>query len=495
MGQERLLLVADAIDTPDPEVRSARAVLVRGQRIAWVGQDPADAGPHDRRVDLDGAVLQPAYVDAHVHLTVTGLTLGGLDLGGCRSVGDCLAAIHAIADVTPGQVIWGGGWDDLAFPEGRPPTADELASAAPGRPVLLARADGHSSVVDRVSLETAPLARTDGVERDAGGRPTGLLRREANEVAWRWFAAALPESQLAEARDLAVTHALSLGVGCVHEMGGPDLFGVRDFDVWCRGDWPLEVVGYWAAPDLDFVTARGLKQVGGALHLDGTIGSRTAALEKPYADAADCGQLYESTGELAEFVAQATKRRVQVALHCIGDRAVRQALDVLEAAAEAAGREALRACRHRLEHCALVPSALLPRLAALGVVASVQPGFDPRWGQPAGLYERRLGLERADRANPLAPLVNAGVALALGSDGTEAPLDMRAAVTAAVGHHLPAHRLSPDDALRAATVGGRRAARQDDAGRIGVGQRAHLAAFAGDTCVLTMVGGRIVFGG
>jgi predicted amidohydrolase YtcJ len=505
-----VLLVADRVLTLDPARPWARCLVVGGETIRWVGDDPAQAPAHDQVIDLSGATLQPAFVDAHVHLTATGLGLSGLDLGDCNSVDDCLAAVRAIADITPGRVIWGGGWDDSRFPEGRPPSADELATAAGGRPVLLTRTDGHSAVMDRVSIEAAPLARAAGVERDASGRPTGLVRREANHLARRWFLAGLPSSQLAAARREVAAHAAALGIASVHEMGGPDLMGEEDFDAWRRGTWPIEVVPYWGATDLDFVVERGLRRVGGDLFLDGTLGSRTAALEEDYLDGRGAGHLYESTEELVEFTLEATRRRVQVGYHCIGDRAVRQAVEVFEAVAGQLGVDAVRAARHRLEHCELVPSDLPPRMAYLGLVASIQPGFDRAWGAPGDMYEKRLGPERAALMKPFRPLLRAGVTLAIGSDSNVTAMGPWAAVRDAVNHHHRAFRLTPDQALEAAIVGGRKAARQDGVGRVMTGERADLAAFAStparaedwpvaggwemSTSVMTMVRGRPVHG-
>lgn len=495
-----VLLVADRVRTLDPDRPTARAVCCAGGRITWVGDDPDDCPTRDvRRIDLDGAELQPAFVDAHVHLTVTGLTLAGLDLHACRTVEDCLASVRAIADVVPGHAIWGGGWDDFGWPERRPPSAEELARAAEGRPVLLVRADGHAAVIDRVTLDAAPLSRCDGVERDAVGRPTGLLRREAAELARSWFRAELPRTQLTDARRTVVDHAASLGISSVHEMGGPDPMGDDDFDAWLTGDWPVEVVGYWSEPDLDFVAARGLTQVGGALLLDGTVAGRSAALESAYADGVDAGHLYQETSELTDFLARAVRARIQVALHCIGDRAIRQAVEALESVAEVTSSTAVRHTRPRFEHCELVPAALLPRMAALGVVASVRPSFDAVWGGPGGLYETRLGVGRSAGMNPLRALSDAGVTLAFGSDADVTPMDPWAAIGAAQRHHQVAARLDPDTAWRAAVLGGRHAARQHDAGVVRPGQRADLAGFAigGDgtpACVLTVTRGRIVHG-
>jgi predicted amidohydrolase YtcJ len=318
-------------------------------------------------------------------------------------------------------------------------------------------------------------------------------------VARRWFRAALSASQLAEARELVARHALGLGIVSVHEMGGPDVMGTADFDAWLTGVWPLEVVCYWGAADLDFVRERGLRWVGGDLLLDGSLGSRTAALEEDYGDAAGAGSLYESTVDLVAFVTDATRQRIQAAFHCIGDRAVRQAVEVITQAAASVGLPAVRAVGHRLEHCELIPPELIPRMAELGVVASLQPAFDRLWGQAGGLYERRLGHDRAELMNPLRPLADAGVTLAFGSDANVSPMGPWASIEAAMTHHRPEYRLDADRALRACIIGGRRAARQRGVGVLAPGQRADLAAFELDharpsRCVLTVIRGRVAHG-
>jgi predicted amidohydrolase YtcJ len=209
------------------------------------------------------------------------------------------------------------------------------------------------------------------------------------------------------------------------------------------------------------------------------------------------GSLYESTADLAAFVTDATRRRVQVAFHCIGDAAVRQAVEVITMAAANVGLPAVRAARHRLEHCELVPPTLIARMAELGVVASLQPTFDRLWGHAGGLYERRLGHERAELMNPLRPLADAGVTLAFGSDTNVSPMGPWAIIEAATSHHRPDYRLDEDRALRASIIGGRRAARQRGVGILAPGQQADVAAFElvdgrPGRCVLTMVRGRIV---
>jgi predicted amidohydrolase YtcJ len=494
-----LLLVGGDVRTFDPRQPRARAVLVRRRRIAWIGDDPDGVAPPGCRVvDLDGTTVQPAFVNAHTHLTTLGLTLGAMDLAVAGSLEDCLAAVRATVDVAPHPVLYGVGWDETGWPEHRAPTADELAEAGGGRPVVLLRADGHCVVVDRTSLGLLPLARAWGVERGADGAPTGLLRQEAAEVAQRWFAAQLPAATLEEARRLAARELAAVGVASAHEMGGPHRMGAGDFDAWISSRWPIEVIAYWGEPDLDFVVERGLRRVGGSLLLDGTIGSHSAALEEPYLDRAGSGQLYHDTADLQDFALRATQRGVQVAFHAIGDRAVAQAVAVYEHVAEVLGPEHVRRIRHRVEYAALVGADDVRRLAALGVVVTAQPAGDLVLARAGGPYEQRLGAARARLANPLGLLDRAGVTLAFGSDGIAA-IDPWAAVAAAEAHPDPAQRVDAGTALRAATLGGRAAARQRTVGPLRAGHRADLAAFeqradGGRRCALTMVAGEVTHG-
>ncbi|MEE8603679.1 amidohydrolase [Euzebya tangerina] len=499
VGDDPLLIVADRIITMDPARPAARAVLVQRRRLTWLGDDPNEVADEARwRVELPGVTLQPAFVNAHTHLTGLGLILDSLDVGVATSLEDCLAAIRVSIDVTTDPVIWGAGWDETAWPDQRLPSAEELKAAGQGRPVILTRSDGHCVLVDAESLRALPLARSRGVERDATGQPTGLLRQEAAHVARRWFGALLPEATLHRARRAAARELAAAGVASAHEMGGPHRMGADDFDAWLDGQWAIEVVPYWGDTDLDFAAARGLRQAGGSLLLDGTIGAHSAALESPYADRPGSGQLYRDTAELIEFVQNATRRGMQVGLHAIGDRAVHQAIRVFMAAAEDAGPEQLRNSRHRLEYAALVDEGDVAVLAELGIVVTAQPVSDLGLGRSGGSYERRLGAGRARAANPLGLLSRAGVQMAFGADDIGA-FDPWAWVRAAGAHHEPDSRMTWDQALQAATIGGRAAARQGSVGALRPGNRADLAAFEAQgegpgKCVLTMVAGTVVHG-
>ena len=214
-----------------------------------------------------------------------------------------------------------------------------------------------------------------------------------------------------------------------------------------------DVVGYWGEL-LGIDTARELGALGAAgdLFCDGSLGSHTAALGEPYADApGERGSLRFDTAELVEHVVRCTSAGLQAGFHAIGDAAVDQVLTAVEAAAQRLG-PAVRDAGHRMEHAEYVHDAA--RLAASGLTASVQPCFDALWGGPDGMYAERLGAERALRLNRFADLAAAGVPLAFGSDSPVTPLGPWAAVRAATAPRNGTGPLSPETAFAAHTRGG-----------------------------------------
>lgn len=498
------LFTADRIITLGRGRYRARAVLVRGSRVAWVGNDPAQAPPHAERIDLDGCTVGPAFVDSHVHLTPTGVALLGLDLRTVSTPDDLLRAVRLYAEHHTGRVIWGHGWDSHDWDEPLP-SPRELTRASGGRPVTLARIDGHSALVDETTLQSAPLSRASGIERNGDGTPTGLLRREANKVAKRWAIGAMGDHDLQRAREEVARHAATRGIGTVHEMGGPDAMGAADFDTWREGEWPIEVLTYWGEPDLSFVAERDLRMVGGDIWLDGSLGSHTAALTTQYADLPTRGALEYDDDTLIDLFGEATRNEIQVSVHVIGDEAIDQALRcwrTVTAQLPEWEYGGLRRFRHRLEHAEVMRTDQYDRVADLGLVVSAQPVFEELWGGPGGMYESRLGSERAGLTNPFRALADRGVPLCFGSDANVTPIDPWAIVRAASRRHDDRHALRRLEAISATTLGGRHAGRQERyVGVIRAGMRADLSVWEGDPyrdadapdprCLLTMVRGRI----
>ena len=455
-----------------PDDPFATALLVDDETVAWVGgEGAADAMSADITVDLDDAWVAPAFVDAHVHATSTGLALTGLDLTGVPSLTAALDRVAQAATKARGGVLLGTGWDDTTWPEGRPPTAAELDRASYGGVVYLARTDVHSAVVSSALLAVAPEARAA-----AGFVGDGLVRQQAHHLLRRAAYAAVTPGQRRAAQTAMLDRAASLGIACVHECGGPDIGGEDDFTALLSLEHAVERIGYWG--ELDAVErARELGAVGagGDLFADGALGSHTACLHDPYADESTSGHAYLSTEQVAGHVAACTTAGLQAGFHAIGDAALSAVLTGIAQAAARVGVDAVRAARHRIEHAEMLTPAMIEQLAAYAVIASVQPVFDARWGGPNGMYAARLGAERAATMNPYAALAAAGVALALGSDAPVTPLDPWGTLRAAVAHRTPGSGLSARAAFSAHTRGGWRAARVDGVGELTPGAPATFA--------------------
>lgn len=476
-----------------------RGLLTEGETIVWTG-DPVSAPAADQTIDLGSAWFTPGFVDAHVHATATGLLIQGVDLGGVASVAELLAVIRTAALTSGDRVLFGAGWDDRGWPEGRPPHAQELAAAAPGKTVILIRVDGHSCVVDQDTLGQVDLrAVGDHVHRDSQGDPTGWLVEAASAVALATVRTQLTPTQLQAARDATCAQALRLGITSIHEMGIPALSERDDALAWANGDWPIAVHAYWASMEIDSDAAL---RPGGDLFLDGSIGSCTAATSRPYRTndgTTTTGTLFHSDEEVAEFFITATRHNRGAGVHAIGDRAVQQAVDALDRAAQVCGVTAVRLSRHRIEHVELISPAQVRTMARLGVTASVQPAFDALWNGPGSLYEHRFGPQIAVDTNPLAWFRDAGVTMCFSSDSTVTPMDPWGGIAAAQSHR-GGHNVDRRTALEAATIGGHHAVADDDnVGALVPGHRADLVAWPGDPVqhdptgwspVLVLTGGR-----
>ncbi|MEU3537183.1 amidohydrolase [Streptomyces murinus] len=469
---DRTLLLRNG-DVHSPADPFATAMVVEAGHIAWVGSEGAADAFADgvgEVIDLDGALVTPAFTDAHVHTTATGLALTGLDLSAAPSLAAALDLVREFAAARPAdRVLLGHGWDAARWPGGRPPTRAELDEATGGRPLYLSRIDVHSAVVTTALLDMVggDLPRTDAP-----------LTRDAHHAVRKAAFAAITPAQRAEAQRTALTHAASLGIGSVHECGGPQISSEDDFTGLLELAATLpgpRVLGYWAERDVDKARELGAIGAAGDLFADGALGSHTACLHEPYADADHTGTAYLDTDTIAAHVIACTEAGLQAGFHAIGDAAVSSVVDGVRAAAEKVGLARIRAARHRVEHAEMLTPETVAGFAELGLIASVQPAFDALWGGADGMYARRLGAERVRTLNPYAALLRSGVPLAFGSDSPVTPLDPWGTVRAAAFHHTPEHRVSVRAAFTAHTRGGWRAIGRDDAGVLVPGAPADFA--------------------
>ncbi|WP_294014075.1 amidohydrolase [Streptomyces sp.] len=461
----------------------ATAMVVERGQVAWVGSEGAAdafADGVDEIVDLDGALVTPAFTDAHVHTTATGLALTGLDLTGASSLDAALTLVRDFAAARPNdRVLLGHGWDAARWPGGRPPTRAELDEATGGRPLYLSRIDVHSAVVTTALLDMTSLGLLDGP-----------LTADAHHAVRASALGSVTPAQRTEAQRAALAHAASLGIGTLHECAGPEISSEDDFTGLLRlasQEPGPRVVGYWAErADEGVAKARELGALGAAgdLFVDGALGSHTACLHEPYTDAGHTGIAYLDAAAVADHVTACTEGGLQAGFHAIGDAAVDAVVDGVRAAAEKLGLARVRAARHRVEHVEMLTPEAVAAFAELGLTASVQPAFDALWGGEDGMYAQRLGRDRASRLNPFAALLRAGVPLAFGSDSPVTPLDPWGTLRAAAFHRTPEHRVSVRAAFTAHTRGGWRAIGRDDAGVLVPGAPADYAVWRTDELVV-----------
>ena len=445
-----------------------------GGILRWLGDEhraDEDAGLSGVRVvDLDGALVTPAFVDAHVHATSTGLGLTSLDLTGCRSLAEALRAVEIAARAARGRPLIGGGWSETDWPEGRPPTAAELDRASYGGVVYLARVDVHSAVVSSALRAAVPGLSGAGVGAD------GWIREPAHDRVREVALQALTRGQRRAAQQAMLRRAASLGIVAVHEMAGPVISTEADLLelIELAGDPTLpDVVPYWGELGaVDKARQLGAMGAAGDLFCDGSLGSATAALHEPYlSHPGETGLLRFPTEDMAAHIEDCAAAGLQSGFHAIGDAAVDQVLDAYELASARLGRTA--GAGQRVEHAEYVRDPA--RLAASGLTASMQPCFDALWGGTEGMYALRLGAQRSLALNRAGELAAAGVPLVFGSDSPVTDLGPWAAVRAAAHHHDPSASLGVAAAFEAHTRAGWRAAGDGDGGEFGPGRPASFA--------------------
>ncbi|WP_435208881.1 amidohydrolase [Streptomyces sp. bgisy034] len=508
-------MYADLLFTGGPVLtpggRTATAVAVTGDRITAVGREEVHdlAGPRTEVVDLAGRLLLPGFQDAHVHPVPAGLELTQCDLTGTRTADETLAAVRAYADAHPEREwINGGGWSMEAF-EGGTPTRELLDSVVPDRPVYLPNRDHHGAWVNSRALALAGITRdtpdpADGrIERDASGEPSGTLQEGAMQLVGRLTPPATGADRVAALLH-AQRHLHALGVTAWQDALVGDFLGMDNpaqaYLAAARdGSLTARVVGalWWdrergseqiseLAEQREALSHGRFRATSVKLMLDGVAETGTAALVDPYLDKCGCATANRGTSfidpeQLPKFVTELDALGFQCHFHALGDRAVRDALDAIEAARAANGPSDTRP---HLAHLQVVQPADVPRFARLGAIANIQPLWAAHEPQMDELTIPFLGPERAAWQYPFGALLRSGARLAAGSDWPVSSPDPLHGVHVAVNRvtpdaagapvFLPGERIGLAEALAAYTAGSAYVNHLDDTGEVRVGALADL---------------------
>jgi predicted amidohydrolase YtcJ len=506
------------------------AVAVSHGRIAFAGTHAgakALVGPKTKVIDLAGSALFPGFTDSHAHLREIGERELTLNLEGSKSAAEAAQRLKAyIAANHPRGFVYGRGWIETGWPEGRFLDKTDIDAIAPDTPVILQRADGHAMTVNSAALKAARIdgttAAPDGgqILKGPDGAPTGMLVDNAMGLVRPLMGAPTREQRLAQFKagfkveteyGWTGVHYMSVAmddVPLMEEMDRQGLATLRVYDMVDAAEaGPLFASGPRATPD-GRITTRGIK-----LYMDGALGSRGAALFEPYSDAPGLkGTFITDPKVMAGYMDKALAKGIQVSTHAIGDRGNATALDLYEQAFKA-NPAAGKAARWRIEHAQILRPADIPRFKADSVIASMQPSHaigDFHFA-PA-----RLGKDRLKGAYAWKSLLNSGAVVVGGSD---APVERGAPLIefyAAVARKdlqgfsnadwHPEEKLSRTEALRLFTSSAAYARfAEKDLGTISVGKRADFSGFSVDLmtapeaaipkghAVLTVVDGQVVY--
>jgi predicted amidohydrolase YtcJ len=503
--QVDLVLYNGRIYTMDRGNPQAQAVAIAGNRIAAVGDDAqviSLLGPGGEAIDLERRTVLPGLTDCHIHFIAYALRLMRIDLAGIVSRAEAIRRVAERAQMArPGEWLLGGGWDRNIWEDASFPTKEDLDTVAPYNPVALSSKDGHSLWVNSLALARAgiiaetPSPSGGEIERQRGtGEPTGILKENAEDLITSVIKKPSLEA-IESALKVAVANAQRAGLTGIHDCEGERAFAAFQ-ELSKGGKLGLRVLMHVPVDNLDHAIGLGLRtgfggerlRVGGVkMFADGALGSRTAAMLMPYEDEPfNLGIVVTSKQEMRELVRKASRAGISAAIHAIGDRANREVLDILE---ENHQSDEGMGLRHRIEHVQLLHPADIPRLAQLGVIASMQPIHAT---SDMEMVNRHWGEKRGQGAYAWRSLLDAGTVLAFGSDCPVEPLDPLAGIHAAVTRRradgspgpegwYPEQRITVEDAVRAYTLDAAYASGEErEKGSITPGKLADLVVLSHD---------------
>ncbi len=500
-----LILVNGRIWRGDQSNSFAQAVAIEGNRIIAVGtnDEVLSKTPRDaQRIDLNGRLVIPGFIDNHVHFIDGGFQISRVQLRDAASPQEFARRIGEFAKkIGKGKWITGGEWDEQLWIPYQLPTRQMIDAVTPDNPVFVSRLDGHMALANSPALKLAGITRESKdppggtIVRDSNGEATGLLKDNAMDAVFAAIPSATVDERVAAAR-AALKEAAKFGVTSFCDMSGGEAFDdLRAYQALDRaGELTARVYLFTPISAYERLARASVEKRFGSDRLrigalkgfaDGSLGSSTAAFFEPFlGEPQNRGLMMEpvTNGSMRKWVADADARNLQVAIHAIGDRANEEILWILESIRNHSAR------RFRIEHAQHLNDDLIKRFAADRVIASMQPYHaidDGRWA------EKKIGHERAKGTYAFRSLLDAGAILTFGSDWTVAPLNPILGIYAAVTRRtidgknpngwIPEQKISVEEALRAYTVSNAYAMfAEDSVGKIAPGALADIVVLAED---------------
>ncbi len=468
-------IIYTGVGFDEDKPQTVEAIAIGGGKVLAIGatnEITRLAGPKTLLHDLDSGststFIFPGFNDAHTHLGSAGRTKLNVDLTGVKSLTDMLAKIKSAADAAPaGHWLTGGNWDHTLWAQKVLPTRQDLDKVTGDHPTFLDRIDGHIAIANTAALTAAGITRKTtppqggAIDLDASGQPTGILRESAQDLVYKVIPPPSPEDRR-KGDELAITDALKHGVTSVQDFSDWQDFLVFEqmqkegklhlrITEWLPFKDPLgELLAHRAHHDInDPLLHTGFLKG----FMDGSLGSRTAAMKAPYADdPSNTGLPQYTQGRLNKMAVERAAAGFQLGFHAIGDKATSMALDAYSQPGIST------TARNRIEHAQVVDPADIPRFKKLGVIASMQPSHlltDMNWAVD------RLGPKRAAYSYAWKAFLDAGVPLAFGTDYPVEPITpfrgLYAAVTrmneAGTKTYYPENKLTRGQALYAYTQG------------------------------------------
>jgi len=468
-------VIYTGVGLAEDKPQTVEAMAIAGGKVLAVGTTEEItrlAGPKTRLRDLNtsstSTFVFPGFNDAHVHMGSAGQTKLNADLTGVKSLAEMLTKIQAFADDAPaGHWLTGGNWDHTLWASKTLPTRQDLDKVTAGHPAFLDRIDGHISIANSAALAAAGITgktvppQGGAIDLDAKGEPTGILRETAQGLVYK----VIPPPSHDERRrgdELAIADALSHGITSVQDFSDWNDFLIYE-ELEKEGKLNLRITEWlpFKDPLPELIKERAHHPANDPmLHtgflkgfMDGSLGSRTAALKAPYSDDPNNTGLPQYTqDQLNKMVVERAKAGFQIGFHAIGDQAASMALNAFDQPSVS------RTARNRIEHAQVVDAADIPRFKKLGVIASMQPSHlltDMNWA------EDRLGPKRAAYSYAWKAFLDAGVPLAFGTDYPVEPITPFRGLYAAVTRmnepgtktYFPQNKITRGQALYAYTQG------------------------------------------